>query len=185
MAKPPKFKARRQRGELREGTGSQTGLKPRRLGSGGSGDACTCGVDTRQAGAVSRTEAGPGPMSPRGTVTTVQDALGAHETVLTSFKIRRNARTLGSYMTHCFADAVVKIKNIFNFFFLRRKGPRQDEGPSWGARGGRTHQRLHDGVVGGVHVGVQREGALALAVVGGVAFRGDDPVLRGEGKSGG
>lgn len=41
-----------------------------------------------------------------------------------------------------------------------------------------THQGLHDGVVGGVHVGVQREGALALAVVRRVALRSDDPVLR-------
>lgn len=37
---------------------------------------------------------------------------------------------------------------------------------------------MHDGVVGGVHVGVQREGALALAVVRRVALRSDDPVLR-------
>lgn len=41
-----------------------------------------------------------------------------------------------------------------------------------------THEGLHDGVVGGVHVGVQREGALALAVVRRVALRSDDPVLR-------
>lgn len=43
-----------------------------------------------------------------------------------------------------------------------------------------THQRLHDGMVGGVHVGVQGEGALPLAVVGSVALGRDDPVLRGE-----
>lgn len=43
-----------------------------------------------------------------------------------------------------------------------------------------THEGLHDGVVGGVHVGVQREGALALAVVRRVALRSDDPVLRAE-----
>lgn len=43
-----------------------------------------------------------------------------------------------------------------------------------------THQGLHDGVVGGVHVGVEREGALALAVVRRVALRSDDPVLRAE-----
>ena len=41
-----------------------------------------------------------------------------------------------------------------------------------------THQRLHDGMVGGVHVGVQREGTLPLAVVGGIAFGRYDPVLR-------
>jgi hypothetical protein len=36
---------------------------------------------------------------------------------------------------------------------------------------------LDDGVVGGVHVRVQGEGALAVAVEGGVPIRGDDPVL--------
>ena len=41
-----------------------------------------------------------------------------------------------------------------------------------------VHEGLHDGVVGGVHVGAQGEGALAGAVVGLVAFGGDDPVLR-------
>ena len=35
-------------------------------------------------------------------------------------------------------------------------------------------------MVGGVHVGIQREGALPLTVVGGIAFGCDDPVLRGE-----
>lgn len=49
-----------------------------------------------------------------------------------------------------------------------------------GFSGAGTHQGLHDGVVGGVHVGVQREGALALAVVRRVALRSDDPVLRAE-----
>ena len=38
-------------------------------------------------------------------------------------------------------------------------------------------QGLHYGVVGGVHVSVQGEGALSMAVVGGVAVRRDDPVL--------
>ena len=38
-------------------------------------------------------------------------------------------------------------------------------------------QGLDNRVVGGVHVGVEGEGALAVAVVGGVAVRGDDPVL--------
>ena len=38
-------------------------------------------------------------------------------------------------------------------------------------------QGLYDGVVGGVHVGPQGEGALPCAVEGGVAVRGDDPVL--------
>lgn len=41
----------------------------------------------------------------------------------------------------------------------------------------RVDQRLHDGVVGGVHVSVEGEGALAIAVVGGVALGGNDPVL--------
>ena len=44
----------------------------------------------------------------------------------------------------------------------------------------RSHQvdeGLHNGVVGGVHVSVQGEGALSMAVVSGVAVRRDDPVL--------
>lgn len=36
-------------------------------------------------------------------------------------------------------------------------------------------------MVGGVHVGVQREGALSLTVVGSIAFRCNDPVLPREG----
>ena len=40
-----------------------------------------------------------------------------------------------------------------------------------------VHQGLHNGVVGGVHVSVEREGALSMAVVSGVAVRRDDPVL--------
>lgn len=47
-----------------------------------------------------------------------------------------------------------------------------------------THEGLHDGVVGGVHVGVERESALALAVVRRVALRSDDPVLRGGDRDG-
>lgn len=43
-----------------------------------------------------------------------------------------------------------------------------------------TYQRLHDGVIGGVHVGVQREGAFTVAVVGRIALRSDDPVLVSE-----
>ena len=38
-------------------------------------------------------------------------------------------------------------------------------------------QGLDNRVVGGVHVGVEGEGALTVAVVGGVAVGGDDPVL--------
>ena len=38
-------------------------------------------------------------------------------------------------------------------------------------------QGLHNRVVGGVHVRVKGKGALAVAVVGGVAVWGDDPVL--------
>ena len=44
----------------------------------------------------------------------------------------------------------------------------------------RSHQMdegLHNGVVGGVHVSVEREGALSMAIVSGVAVRRDDPVL--------
>ena len=40
-----------------------------------------------------------------------------------------------------------------------------------------VHQRLHDGVVAGVHVRVQRERTLAVAVKRRVAVRRDDPVL--------
>jgi hypothetical protein len=36
---------------------------------------------------------------------------------------------------------------------------------------------LDDGVVGGVHVRVEGEGALAVAVEGGIAVRSYDPVL--------
>lgn len=42
-----------------------------------------------------------------------------------------------------------------------------------------TYQRLHDGVIGGVHVGVEGEGALSVAVVSCVTLRRDDPVLVG------
>lgn len=45
-----------------------------------------------------------------------------------------------------------------------------------GRRG--TDQGLQDGVVGGVHAGVQWEGALPITVIGGVALGGDDPILR-------
>lgn len=41
-----------------------------------------------------------------------------------------------------------------------------------------THKGLHNGMVCGVHVGVQREGALSLAIVRCVSLRRDDPVLR-------
>ena len=41
----------------------------------------------------------------------------------------------------------------------------------------KVHQRLYDGVVGGVHVAVEGKRALALAVEGLVLGRGDDPVL--------
>lgn len=40
-----------------------------------------------------------------------------------------------------------------------------------------TYQRLHDGVIGGVHVGVEGEGAFTITVVGCVALWSDDPVL--------
>ena len=39
------------------------------------------------------------------------------------------------------------------------------------------HECLHDGVVGGVLVRVEREVALAAAVEGAVPVRGYDPVL--------
>lgn len=41
-----------------------------------------------------------------------------------------------------------------------------------------THKCLHDGVVRSVHVGVQWEGALSLAVICCIAFWSNDPVLR-------
>ncbi len=40
-----------------------------------------------------------------------------------------------------------------------------------------TYQSLHNSVIGGIHVGVKREGAFSLAVVGCVALRCYDPVL--------
>lgn len=40
-----------------------------------------------------------------------------------------------------------------------------------------TYQRLHDGVIGGVHIGVKGEGAFAVTVVRCVTFWCDDPVL--------
>ena len=43
--------------------------------------------------------------------------------------------------------------------------------------GHQVDQGLDNGVVGGVHVSVEGKGALAVAVVGRVAVRGDDPVL--------
>lgn len=46
-----------------------------------------------------------------------------------------------------------------------------------------THQRLHDGVVGSIHVGVQRKGTFSVTVVGCVAVRRNDPVLRDTSKS--
>lgn len=50
----------------------------------------------------------------------------------------------------------------------------------WRPRGGvaaGTYQCLHDGVIGGVHVGVEREGAFSVAVVSRVSLRRYDPVL--------
>ncbi len=49
---------------------------------------------------------------------------------------------------------------------------------AWWTPGGRAYQCLYDGVVGGVHVGIKGEGALSITVVGCVAFRSNDPVLR-------
>lgn len=41
-----------------------------------------------------------------------------------------------------------------------------------------THQGLHNGMVGGVHVRIERESALPVAVVGRVTLGCDDPILR-------
>lgn len=43
-----------------------------------------------------------------------------------------------------------------------------------------AYQRLHDGVIGGVHVGVEGEGTFSVAVVGCVALWRNDPVLVGK-----
>lgn len=40
-----------------------------------------------------------------------------------------------------------------------------------------TYQRLHDGVIGGVHIGVKGESAFTVTVVRCVTLRRDDPVL--------
>lgn len=42
-----------------------------------------------------------------------------------------------------------------------------------------THKGLHNGMVCGVHVGVEWKGALSLAIVRRVSLRSDDPILRG------
>lgn len=41
-----------------------------------------------------------------------------------------------------------------------------------------THKGLHNGMVCGIHVGVQWEGTLSLAIVRCISFWSDDPVLR-------
>lgn len=41
-----------------------------------------------------------------------------------------------------------------------------------------THKGLHNGMVCGIHVGVQREGAFSLAIVRRISFWSYDPVLR-------
>ena len=38
---------------------------------------------------------------------------------------------------------------------------------------------MHNGVVGGVHVGIEWEGTLSVTVVGSIAFWRNDPVLQG------
>lgn len=43
---------------------------------------------------------------------------------------------------------------------------------------GWSYQRLHNGVVGGIHVGIKGEGAFSITVVGCVAVRSNNPVLR-------
>ena len=43
--------------------------------------------------------------------------------------------------------------------------------------GHEVDEGLDDGVVGGVHVSVEGEGALPVTIVSGVSVRGDDPVL--------
>lgn len=41
-----------------------------------------------------------------------------------------------------------------------------------------THKGLHNGMVCGVHVGVEWKGALSLAIVRRISLRSDDPILR-------
>lgn len=43
-----------------------------------------------------------------------------------------------------------------------------------------TYQRLHDGVIGGVHVGVEGEGTFSVTVVSCVTLWCYDPVLVGK-----
>lgn len=43
-----------------------------------------------------------------------------------------------------------------------------------------TYQRLHNGVIGGVHVGVEGEGTFSIAVVSCVTLWRYDPVLVGK-----
>lgn len=41
------------------------------------------------------------------------------------------------------------------------------------------HQCLNNGMVGGVHMGIEREGTFAIAIVGLIKIGGDDPILEG------
>ena len=68
---------------------------------------------------------------------------------------------------------LVKIKNRYSTQF--RRGTIGLRHPAKGVH--QVNKGLYDGVVGGVHVGVEGEGALAVAVEGGVSLRGDDPVF--------
>lgn len=56
------------------------------------------------------------------------------------------------------------------------------ERPEFGGGGvmSDTYQCLHDGVIGGVHIGVKGEGAFAVTVVRCVTLWRDDPVLIGK-----
>ena len=49
--------------------------------------------------------------------------------------------------------------------------------PRHGGRVHRVDERLHDGVIGGVQVVGQREGTIAVAVIGVVSRRRHDPVV--------
>ena len=56
-------------------------------------------------------------------------------------------------------------------------------GPTPQSRGDAgAHQGLHDGMVGGVHVRVEREGAFSITVVGSVTLGCNDPVLHSKQK---
>ena len=72
-------------------------------------------------------------------------------------------------------ESSLRPKQALPSTWLHEPSPR-----GWGQDGRGTDQGLQDGVVGGVHARVQREGALPLTVIGRVALGSNDPILGGK-----